>query len=177
MVDEEHICFYNQNFLAGQPLTADNAIEYFASSTFYDKRCTNEILRMQSQFSAIDTRDKLHTIVGFYYALEHAAQDLFVIAKKEYTGAATRTLQLYYCLHGYIYVAPTTRALSESRMIGALVHINEALDMYEAQKRFSWLEGFQFRKGREVKEREGDEIRFVSEAMYDFERGMHKQAK
>ena len=172
MADEEHVCAYDQNFLAASPLTSANIMEYFSNFQFYERGCLNEILRMQSQFANIDISHRLTTTPGFYYILEHEAPGLFVIAKKEFDGARTTILRLYYCIHGYIYVAPSARAISESRMIDALWHLSEALDRYEEQKRFSWLQGFQFRREQRTEEADAKEAKFVLEALHDFEKSI-----
>lgn len=170
MADEEHVCAYDQNFLAAHPLTAANIIEYFSIFQFYDRGCVNEILRMQSQFADIDINHRLTTTPGFYYILEHEAPGLFVIAKKEFDGSRTAILRLYYCIHGCIYSAPSARAISESRMTDALWHLSDALDRYEDQKRFSWLQGFQFRQEQKTDGADAKEVKFALEALHDFEK-------
>lgn len=170
MVDEEFVCFYDQSFLAQNQLTAANIIDYFSTSQFYDRECLNEILKMQSQFANIDIKHRLTTTPGFYYILEHEADGLFVIAKNEYENQRTTRLKLYYCIHGHIYCAPTTKALSESRLIDSLWYLNEALDRYEEQKRFDWLEGFRYREEKKSQGGDDKEMKFVLETLHDLER-------
>lgn len=172
MVDEEFVCFYDQNFILQHPLTAANIIDYFATSQFYDRTCLNEILKMQSQFANIDINHRLKTTPGFYYTLEHEADGLFIIAKNEFENQQTTLLKLYYCIHGHIYCAPTTKALSESRLIDSLWYLNEALDKYEEQKKFKWLEGFQYREERKPQGSDDKEVKFVLETLHDFEKNI-----
>lgn len=168
-MEEESLCFYDQNFLDQAPLTAENIIRYFSLSPFYDKGCLNEILKMQSQFANIDISHKLTTLPGFYYILEHNVQDLFVISKKNNTGQRTSTLRMYYCISGYIYCAPTVRAVSESRIVDSLSYLNEALDKYEEMKTFDWLKGFRFRTEEGDRQAQDGDIKFVFETLHDFE--------
>lgn len=176
MADEESLCFYDQNFLAAQPLCAANVMEYFATSQFYDRGCVNEILRMQSQFASIDIQHRLTTTPGFYYVLEEEADELFVIAKKEFDGHGTSMLKAYYCMHGHIYCAPTARAVSEARIIDGLWQLNEALDQYEALKRYGWQHGPLFREEQRPLEDTATEINFVLEALHDFEKMLDRKA-
>lgn len=168
-MEEESLCFYDQNFLAQGQLTPENIIQYFSFSPFYDKSCLNEILKMQSQFANIDISHKLTSLPGTYYILEHSSTDLFVIAKKRNTGQETATLRMYYCIYGYIYCAPTARAVSNSRTIDSLSYLNEALDRYEEMKSFDWLKGLRFRTNEEDNGMQADDIKFVFEALHDFE--------
>lgn len=168
-MDEESLCFFDQNFIAQQPLTAQNIIEYFSCSQFYDRSCLNEILKMQSQFANIDISNKITQIAGIYYILEHSADGLFAIAKKENSGYKTITLKVYYCVFGYIYCAPTVKSISDSRAIDCLLFLNSALDKYEKRKSFSWLKGLQFRKEDKSKDVNQSEIKFLYETIHDFE--------
>lgn len=168
-MEEELLCFYDQNFLAQTPLTPENIVKYFSLSPFYDKSSLNEILKMQSQFANIDVSHKLTTLQGFYYVLEHSSTDLFIIARKNNTGQRTTIQRMYYCIHGYIYCAPTVKAISDSRSVDSLSYLNDALDKYEEMKTFDWLKGFRFRaeEGDEVVK--ADDIKLVFETLHDFE--------
>ncbi len=170
MVDEETLCFFDQNFLAARgPLTEENIMEYFSISQFYNKGCVNEILKMQSIYANIDISHNLTTTEGFYYVLEHQDDNLFIIAKKEYDGTKTRFLKIYYCIHGHIYCAPTLQSVSDARLIDAFFFINEALDKYEEKKKFNWLKGLQFRDEDIIEDNNLKESKFMLEALHDFE--------
>lgn len=177
MPEEEHICFHDPNFLASFPLTHDNILQYFSTSQFYDSTCINEILKMQSQFAGIDIGHKLTTTPGVYYQVvdnmdSNMDNSLFIIAKKKFDGTNTTTLKLYYCIHGYIYAAPTTKLISEARMTDALWYLSEALNHYEDQKKFNWLEGFKYKKEDKAENDDVEEVKFMLEALHDFEKGM-----
>lgn len=168
-MEEESICFFDQNFIARQPLTPQNVIEYFSSSQFYDRICLNEILKMQSQFANIDISDKITKVVGIYYSLEFSADNLFVIAKKDNNGHKTVIIRMYYCISGYIYCAPTMKSVSDCRAIECLFHLNSAIDKYRKRRSFNWVKGLQFRKDDKIKEVNQNDVKFLFEILHDFE--------
>lgn len=162
-VEDTHLCFYDPNFLQTQGLTADNVLVYFSMSQFYDRTCVNEVLKMQSQFAAIDIAHHLTTTVGVHYALESSAEGLFVIAKRMFDGTATRTLRVYYCLNGYVFCAPSAAAVAEHRLAALLWHLDSALDAYERLRPTGWLGGAPVPAAR-------GGARDVVEALYDFKK-------
>lgn len=168
-MEDESICFYDQNFLAQNQLSKDNIMQYFSFSPFYDKNSLNEILKMQSQFANIDISDKLTTLRGFYYIVEDEKPDLFIIARRNNNGSTTTTTRMYYCMYGYIYCAPTVKSISDARMIDTLLHFNKALDKYEEMKSFDWIKGFEFRRKEDKSKKSEEDIKFVLEALHDFE--------
>ena len=168
-MEEETLCFFDQNFITQKPLTPQNIIEYFSISQFYDRTCLNEILKMQSQFANIDISNKITEIVGIYYILEFSTEGIFIIAKKENSGNKTIILKVYYCIFGYIYCSPTIKSISDSRFIDCLMFLNTALDKYQERKTFNWLKGFQFRKEEKTSEVNQNEIKFLFEILHDFE--------
>lgn len=169
MLDEDFTCFYNHNFLMSTELKDENVLDYFSLSQFYDKSCVNEILKMQSQFANLDMKDKITSTIGIHYTVIESFKDLFIIAKREFDGNTLRIIKIYYCMHGHIYVAPTTRGISEARTIDGLWHINKALDSYEDKKKFNWLTGFEFGKDEEVKEENATEMKFILDILNEFE--------
>ena len=173
MADEDHMCFYDPSFLAANPLTRDNVIEYFSNSQFYDRGCLNEILKMQSQFTGIDIQSRLTSTQGVYYALEAEGpviESLFVITKRINTGTETLNGGLFYCIHGYFYAAPTLQQLSDARLVEGLRYLNDALDKYEAKKTFSWLQGHRFSNSQEYVEEDTENVKDVLEALRDFKK-------
>ncbi|POW21030.1 hypothetical protein PSHT_02935 [Puccinia striiformis] len=77
------------------PLNESNAIDYFALSPFYDRKSTNQVLRMQSMFSGqpkmdpASEQEALRRFVGIEYALVLSRPEpdreggLFVIEKRD----------------------------------------------------------------------------------------------
>ncbi|KAI5168650.1 mediator of RNA polymerase II transcription subunit 6 [Pancytospora epiphaga] len=170
MTDNEQAYFYDPGFLSQQSLNSGNIMEYFSRSQYYDKTSINEILKMQSQFAGIDISSRLGELEGIFYVLEYEAEGIFIIAKKENGSKGTRYVKMYYCIHGHIYCAPSARAISECRLTNAFWYINEALDVYDEQKRYSWIDGFKFTREREKEKEGGSEIKFMTEVLHEFER-------
>ncbi|KAM0680557.1 Mediator of RNA polymerase II transcription subunit 6 [Glugoides intestinalis] len=168
-MEDESKCFYDQAFLAQCNLTIENVMVYFALSPFYDKSSLNEILKMQSQFANIDISHKLTQLPGFYYTVDYSAHDLFIIVRKENRNNKTTITRVYYCMCGHIYCAPTIKAISDSRTIDILQYLNKSLDKYEEMKTFNWIQGFQFKKDDENVKANAEDIKFVFEALHDFE--------
>lgn len=139
MLNEDEICFYDANFIAAQPLDSSNILEYFRNSQFYDHGSINEIVRMQSQFTKLEISSNELNMAGFYYSVEYEKDNLFVIAKKESNGTSSSIIKLYYCMHGYIYVAPSLKKVLEARTIDGLWYLNESLNKYSEIKNLQWL--------------------------------------
>lgn len=168
MLNEESICFYDQNYLCLKPLSNENILEYFSISQFYNKQSLNEILKMQSQFANIDISNKLTTTPGFYYCLEDSKENFFIIAKKEFDGRKTVICKLYYCIFGYIYCVPTSKMVSDARTADLLYLLNEALNKYEEIKKFDYIKGFNFNTKLKDENFDLKETKFFLEVLHEF---------
>lgn len=165
---EEHSYFYDPNYLQSNPLTPSNILSYFATSHFYDKNCLNEILKMQSQFTSLDISSKLTSTVGFYYALELSADNLFIVAKIEYDGIDRQRIAMYYCMFGCIYCAPTAQAVSACQLTGMFMNLNMALDAYEKTRQNKWTG--KIRKEEKEEEKEAKNIKEIMDGLYEYEK-------
>ena len=170
-MQEEHICFFDQNFLAQRPLDISSILDYFSCSQFYDRSCLNAVFRMQGQFAGIDLSARLEVTPGVLYTAEERQPGLFVIFKKENVGVsgridAVRTLRVYYCIHGHIYCAPTEGVLSASRDVEGLWALSEALDQYEQKRALDWVG---FCSGEEQQDESSE--KFVLEVLREFNAG------
>ncbi|GJJ09467.1 hypothetical protein Clacol_003690 [Clathrus columnatus] len=69
------------------PLTAQNVLDYFAISMFYDKQSNNQVLRMQTEFTGMPVEneaEELRRFTGIEFAVVHEqAPNFFVIQKRE----------------------------------------------------------------------------------------------
>ncbi|KAI5153370.1 mediator of RNA polymerase II transcription subunit 6 [Enteropsectra breve] len=180
MPSKEQMCFYDPNFLALNPLTKHNILDYFATSHFYQKDSLNEILKMQSQFSQFDFEDKLSNTVGFYYKVaerDNSTDDsLFTILRIENNGRESVTTAAYYSLVGYIYSAPSYESVSDCITMDTLWCLNEAVDDYLTVAEKEWTFGEQDRE--ENAQPKEENMRLFKEALYDFERSTkNKQNK
>lgn len=66
-------------------LRADNVLEYFSQSPFFDRRSNNAVLKMQSQFQNFgDVKEALKKMRGIEFVVSHQSPpDLFVINKQQ----------------------------------------------------------------------------------------------
>lgn len=161
-ITEESIFFYEPAFLQNVPLTFETMLDYFAISSFYDKTCTNEIIKMQSQFTKINPKEYVKKMQGVYYEVDENIKDsvnddntnnLFVIYKKENVNNKHELLKVYYVMFGHIYCCPSTNLLSDNKLCEILWKINGMLDAYEENKQIDFIEGVNFKtkeKGKAV---------------------------
>jgi mediator of RNA polymerase II transcription subunit 6 len=170
MEEKEDLYFVDPNFLNTGVLDSSSAMEYFSGSPFYDKSCNNEILKMQTQFRALDLKSKLSQMVGVFYELVHSnsEQTLFIIRKAYNHGDRSDTLAIYYIIHGHVYPAPTNHSLYRARLCEAMWTLNSFMDqMQEKRRPFN-----PFSTGRTVpkerREDEREELEFMMEVYEDF---------
>ncbi|MBW0487471.1 hypothetical protein O181_027186 [Austropuccinia psidii MF-1] len=133
--------------LENGPITEANAMDYFALSPFYDRRSTNQVLRMQSMFSGQPTldhnaqREALKRFVGIEFALVLARPEqdreggLFVIEKRDRKGYDEfYPIASFYILKTSIYQAPSLHATLSARVLTSLSSLNELLDLARSHK-------------------------------------------
>ena len=97
-------------------LHKENVLEYFSTSPFYDCSSDNHII-----FTQRISPDKLLELTGIQFIVDDKAMhppELFVIKKiRRKSPKSFDILQIYYCLDGTIYLAPTFFDLMRSRTI------------------------------------------------------------
>ncbi|EPR78173.1 Mediator of RNA polymerase II transcription subunit 6 [Spraguea lophii 42_110] len=138
--------FRNDNFLQSCPLLPINILEYFSTSPFYDNSCNNEMLKMQTQYQ--NGTKFLEDMVGLEYMLNYNDEEniLFIIYKINRHSITDFTLlNIYYIIHGTIYVAPTDADIFKSRLSNFYFHLNEALDLYLERRTFNLFTGYEIK--------------------------------
>lgn len=155
--DQTLISWKDPLFLASFPLAnAHVAMDYFTMSSFYDKSCNNEILRMQHRFNAgpMDLhkfeRD-LTSMTGLeYQVLRHEAPRLFIIAKQHrYTPDLSEAVAHYYILDGTIFQAPSLLHILQARLLASLYFTVESLSESFSEIVWSSNVGYFWRKDAE----------------------------
>ncbi|PWN42288.1 hypothetical protein IE81DRAFT_290525 [Ceraceosorus guamensis] len=130
------IFFRDPEYLANTGLTRLTALEYFSHSSFFDKRCTNEVLRMQNlarlgaNAARRDPKElqlELRKFRGIEFVLaesldgaETTASDLFIVHKRLREGSEdsqVKLLQVYFILSGDIMRAPDLYRLVGGRLV------------------------------------------------------------
>eukprot|EP01104_Vermistella_antarctica_P015673 TRINITY_DN5199_c0_g2_i1.p1 TRINITY_DN5199_c0_g2~~TRINITY_DN5199_c0_g2_i1.p1 ORF type:complete len:205 (-),score=26.08 TRINITY_DN5199_c0_g2_i1:80-694(-) len=120
-VDPTQISFKDPQWLQAFPLNNLSVLDYFALSSFYDRTCNNEQLKMQRL-----SLDNLRDMRGIEYVLK-AEQDPFVILKQERSSPTEVTiLAVYYIIAGTIYQSPDLKSVFASRMARCIHRVNSA---------------------------------------------------
>ncbi|KAA1112491.1 Mediator of RNA polymerase II transcription subunit 6 [Puccinia graminis f. sp. tritici] len=140
------------------PLTESNAIDYFALSPFYDRKSTNQVLRMQSMFSGqpkmdpASEQEALRRFIGIEYALVLSRPEpdreggLFIIEKRERKGYDEYyPIASYYILKTSIYQAPSLYATLSARVLTSLSALQRLLELarqhkptYDPRHSYAW---------------------------------------
>lgn len=144
--------------LENGPLNETNAMEYFSHSPFYDRRSTNQVLRMQSMFSgqppldATAEKEALKKLVGIEYSLVVSKPEddreggLFVIEKRDRKNPEeSYPITSYYILKTCIYQSPSFHAALSCRLLTSLSSLSDLLDLarsrkpiYDPQQGYAW---------------------------------------
>lgn len=126
------VSFRDVTWLQHYKLDKDSVFTYLGLSQFYDRTCNNEVLRMQTRFTAdatkFDLSEKLLGMVGTEYALISAhAPEFFLIHKRHRSSpSSTSLLAVIYILNGTIYMAPSLFALLTFRIGSLTSHLDNA---------------------------------------------------
>ena len=125
------ITFRDVTWLQQFQLTSESVFIYLGLSQFYDRTCNNEVLRMQTRFTAeanADHSQKLLSMVGTEYALITAkAPEYFLLHKRQRSSpSSTALLAVIFVLNGTIYLAPSLHALLTYRINSLTDHLNAA---------------------------------------------------
>lgn len=106
-------------------LTADNALEYFFLSPFYQVDCINERVRTGEV-----SREGAQYLTGIEYVLvpTGAAPRLFVVERRlRRSTTDVAVLSVYYILDGSIFQCPDASTLLSSRVERCAHHVNAAM--------------------------------------------------
>ncbi|GAA6057199.1 hypothetical protein JCM3770_004374 [Rhodotorula araucariae] len=113
----------------GTLATAEQALDYFSLSPFFDKRSNNATLRMQMMFAnggmhGVDEENELRRLTGLEFVvspLSRPQDDLFIIHKRQRTSPDdTVVVAAYYILNGNVYQAPSVFEVVNERVLTSL---------------------------------------------------------
>ena len=134
------IAFQDESFIRHFGLHANNALDYFSLSPFYDHKCNNELVRMQKLGLEV-----LQSMKGVEYRLLHSGHEpvLFVVVKQERSSPQlVRRQEIFYILDKTIYKAPTLARLIVSRVAKSAAHMQNAFDQLAQASRYAPAEGY-----------------------------------
>ncbi|KIM48349.1 hypothetical protein M413DRAFT_22863 [Hebeloma cylindrosporum] len=119
---------------ANGPLAVENVFDYFATSMFYDKQSTNQVLRMQTMHTGVAVNDEaaeLRRFTGVEFAVVHAQPpSFFVIQKRERLSPdEVRPLAAYFIMNNRIYQAPDVYTVLSNRLLTSLSALQSSLDI------------------------------------------------
>ncbi|BGP43952.1 Mediator of RNA polymerase II transcription subunit 6 [Rhodotorula kratochvilovae] len=113
----------------GTLATAEQAMDYFSYSPFFDKRSNNATLRMQMMFAnggmqGVDEEKELRRLTGLEFAvspLSRPQDDLFIIHKRQRTSPDdAAVVGAFYILNGNVYQAPSVFEVINERVLTSL---------------------------------------------------------
>eukprot|EP00514_Thraustochytrium_sp_LLF1b_P000328 CAMPEP_0184513912 /NCGR_PEP_ID=MMETSP0198_2-20121128/3680_1 /TAXON_ID=1112570 /ORGANISM="Thraustochytrium sp., Strain LLF1b" /LENGTH=233 /DNA_ID=CAMNT_0026904061 /DNA_START=347 /DNA_END=1048 /DNA_ORIENTATION=+ len=134
------VAFNDENFVRAYGLHANNVLDYFALSPFYDSTCNNELVRMQKLGLEV-----LQNMKGVEYRLLHTGYEpvLFVVVKQDRSSPTiVRKQELFYILDKTIYSAPTLQRLIVSRLYKCATHVQNAFEKLNSAMHFAPSEGY-----------------------------------
>ncbi|GAA5853234.1 hypothetical protein JCM9279_006270 [Rhodotorula babjevae] len=123
--------------------TAEQALDYFSYSPFFDKRSNNATLRMQMMFAnggmhGVDEERELRRLTGLEFAvspLSRPQDDLFIIVKRQRSSPDVATdLGAFYILNGNVYQAPSLFEVLNERMLTSIHALSTSFSALAALK-------------------------------------------
>ncbi|KAI9592274.1 mediator complex, subunit Med6 [Syncephalis fuscata] len=103
------------------PLNPITVLDYFEHSPFWDPTCNNAVLKMQTQFNALEAlQEHLRRMTGVEFSVMHERWPaLFVIRKQLRRGPnEVVPLAVYHVVHGHVYQSPDMLTLLNTRIVG-----------------------------------------------------------
>ena len=154
-VDPLTLCYCDRVWLQQFPLNANTVLDYFANSQFYDRTCSNEVIKMQR----LDPSN-LRNMTGIEYVVHHGQEPgvLYIILKQRRESYnKTVPIELYYVIEGTIYKCPDLAALANSRFSMAMYYMNEAFETVKRHQTFCPTKGCRWIHNSADEEEEGNQ--------------------
>ncbi|KZV68668.1 MED6-domain-containing protein [Peniophora sp. CONT] len=127
---------------ANGAVTAENVLQYFSHSQFWDKQSNNEIVGMQTQYSgagpmsAEARANELKRFTGIEFALVHVTPpSLFIIHKRERLSPdETRPIVAYFVMDNRVYQAPDVYSVISAKLNSSLYALQSTLDKLSSRR-------------------------------------------
>lgn len=124
------VMWSDRTWLTHFPLNEHTVMDYFSLSQFYDRRCNNELVKMQNLDPVL-----LQTMAGIEYKLTGTpAPGLFIITKsrRSLNPASLEPLANYYVHEGNVYQSPTLHSVLSTRILQSLHHLRNAFNTMQS---------------------------------------------
>ncbi|EPX72198.1 mediator complex subunit Pmc5 [Schizosaccharomyces octosporus yFS286] len=130
-------------------LRTENVLDYFSFSPFYDHKSNNQMLKMQSQFNALDLGDlnnHLRRLTGTQFVVTQERPPFLWIIQKQHrlNEQEVRPLNTYFVCNENIYMAPNAYTLLATRMLNATHSLQTALKKIENMPQYHPQEGYTY---------------------------------
>ncbi|EPY52181.1 mediator complex subunit Pmc5 [Schizosaccharomyces cryophilus OY26] len=130
-------------------LRTENVLDYFSFSPFYDHKSNNQMLKMQSQFNALDLGDlnnHLRRLTGTQFVVTHERPPFLWIIQKQHrlNEQEVKPLSTYFVCNENIYMAPNAYTLLATRMLNATHSLQTALKKIENIPQYHPQEGYTY---------------------------------
>eukprot|EP01089_Gocevia_fonbrunei_P004054 TRINITY_DN1401_c0_g1_i1.p2 TRINITY_DN1401_c0_g1~~TRINITY_DN1401_c0_g1_i1.p2 ORF type:complete len:250 (+),score=66.87 TRINITY_DN1401_c0_g1_i1:35-784(+) len=125
--NQTHISFTDPQFFDIYALSPETVLVYFSASSFYDRSCNNEIIRVRGG----DASRELPQMQGIEYVIDHFVLDheLYVIVKqRRFSPDHVVPLASYYLMGRVFYQAPDLEAVLTSRMVKCLYSLHKVIE-------------------------------------------------
>ncbi|KAJ2079362.1 Mediator of RNA polymerase II transcription subunit 6 [Coemansia sp. RSA 988] len=135
-------------------LRPDNILEYFSQSPFWDSSSNNAVLKMQTQFNALQQGSyDLKNMVGVEFSVTHQEPPmLFIITKFRRTSPTKVTpIAAYYILDGNAYEAPSLHSIVSTRMLSSIKRVENAFEIARSHAVFHPSVGYSWNESAELK--------------------------
>ncbi|RKP05067.1 MED6 mediator sub complex component-domain-containing protein [Thamnocephalis sphaerospora] len=130
------------------PLNPVNVLDYFEHSPFWDPTCNNAVLKMQTQYNALEAlQEHLRQMTGVEFAVVHERWPALFVIRKQNRRSPTEVLPLtvYHVVHGRIYQSPDMLTLLNTRMLTSLHHLETAMHRARELVEFQPSSGYSWR--------------------------------
>lgn len=157
--NNKHLSFVDEAWLHAFGLSAENALDYFALSMFYDYTSNNQAIRTQGS-----SVSQLLNMTGLEFALEVPPQEPPVYIVKKQNRVSTRianVLEVFYIINGVIYQSPSLMDVMSTRLMKTTHYLDKALSVMAAEHTYSNKSGHVTFKAVETEAAEKDKSQRV----------------